>query len=543
MYDPIVAYVRQHITVTKNEQAASVLLLLAALCTAMSAFFVVTCFSWFLADLQYIAEEHTTSYLSTLLMYGICALSSLVSIVILIQHYLIQWHKHTALIQRSLYWGILFLTMIPGYMTLIYIAASDAIMDICLFVLLACIPCYIGFHCLLMKRITRESYQPADFLQKRLLRALGGFVLSLFFLQLLLPSSLQPLLYAVLLAVPAFTLTCMGCRFLTAYRLFYRRKEEFVEFEHMVYDEDAFADDAENKERLTIQNTAAAMHAAEILEEFGFDQKAALDAILANRSIATFSTGRYQSPEQLHILLQRLRFEGIPFQVERFNKGSWEPYTEKDYASILPANIHRRRIVQEAAAQHRRLSDFSIPGLIICMLFPANLYRPINWMSKNSMVITYHAFTYFNIQTLLHMLFVTVVLLFVICSSSLQAEIAQLTQQKISTLWLISGLFFLIELFHFPVYMRKLEKAIQETAHKTHNYFVYAFLLYLISTLIKMIRRGFLIALCQLLILIVSVEAARVLLLCLRFIKYRKLEQSQLLEQYEYEVSESAKEV
>lgn len=159
------------------------------------------------------------------------------------------------------------------------------------------------------------------------------------------------------------------------------------------------------------------------------------------------------------------------------------------------------------------------------------------------MVITYHAFTYFNIQTLLHMLFVTVVLLFVICSSSLQAEIAQLTQQKISTLWLISGLFFLIELFHFPVYMRKLEKAIQETAHKTHNYFVYAFLLYLISTLIKMIRRGFLIALCQLLILIVSVEAARVLLLCLRFIKYRKLEQSQLLEQYEYEVIESAKEV
>ena len=190
-----------------------------------------------------VSYTHLDVYKRQLLMYGICALSSLVSIVILIQHYLIQWHKHTALIQRSLYWGILFLTMIPGYMTLIYIAASAAIMDICLFVLLACIPCYIGFHCLLMKRITRESYQPADFLQKRLLRALGGFVLSLFFLQLLLPSSLQPLLYAVLLAVPAFTLTCMGCRFLTAYRLFYRRKEEFVEFEHMVYDEDAFADE------------------------------------------------------------------------------------------------------------------------------------------------------------------------------------------------------------------------------------------------------------------------------------------------------------
>ncbi len=48
MYDPIVAYVRQHITVTKNEQAASVLLLLAALCTAMflfccHMFFMVSC--------------------------------------------------------------------------------------------------------------------------------------------------------------------------------------------------------------------------------------------------------------------------------------------------------------------------------------------------------------------------------------------------------------------------------------------------------------------------------------------------------------------
>ncbi len=132
----------------------------------------------------------------------------------------------------------------------------------------------------------------------------------------------------------------------------------------------------------------------------------------------------------------------------------------------------------QAAAQHRRLSDFSIPGLIICMLFPANLYRPINWMSKNSMVITYHAFTYFNIQTLLHILFVTVVLLFVICSSSLQAEIAQLTQQKISTLWLISGLFFLIELFHFPVYMRKLEKAVRKP-HIKHTIILFMHFCYI----------------------------------------------------------------
>ncbi|MFR5080326.1 MAG: hypothetical protein ACLTDX_20900 [[Clostridium] innocuum] len=77
----------------------------------------------------------------------------------------------------------------------------------------------------------------------------------------------------VLLAVPAFTLTGFGCRFLTAYRLFYRRREEFVEFEQMVYDEDAFTDDADIKERLTIRNTAATMTAADILEEFGLIEK------------------------------------------------------------------------------------------------------------------------------------------------------------------------------------------------------------------------------------------------------------------------------
>ncbi|MFR5080327.1 MAG: hypothetical protein ACLTDX_20905 [[Clostridium] innocuum] len=196
----------------------------------------------------------------------------------------------------------------------------------------------------------------------------------------------------------------------------------------------------------------------------------------------------------------------------------------------------------ESAAQRRRLSDFSILGLILCMLFPANLYRPINWMSKNSMVITYHAFTFLNIQTLLHMLFITASSIFVLCSSSLQTAVAQLMQQSISTLWLISALFFFIELFHFPVYMRKLEAAIQEAEHKTHNYFVAAFLLYLISTLIKMIKRGFLTALCQLLILILSVEAARVILLCYRFIKYRRLTQSQILEQYEYYLPDTVEE-
>lgn len=534
MYDSVTAYVRQHITVTKNEHAASVILLLAAICTAMSAFFVITCFSWFLAILQYIAVEKTTSYLSTLFMYCICALSGFVSIVTTVQHYLMQWHKHASLIQGSLYWGILFLTMIPGYMILIYVASSFDIMDICLSVLFTCIPCYVCCRAFLMHRIKKESYHPADFLQKQLIRNLGVFVLSMLFLQLLLPDSLQPLLYTVLLAVPAFTLTCLGCRFLCAYRLFYRRKEEFIEFEKMVYDENAFADDAEVKERLTIRNTPAAIHAAKIMEEFGFDQKMALDAILANRSIATFSTERYQNPDKLHILLQRLKFEDIPFQAERFSKGRWEPYSQEDYESILPADIHRHRILHEAAAQRRRLSDFSLPGLILCMLFPANLYRPINWMSKNSMVITYHAFTFFNIQTLLHMLFITATLIFVICSSNVQEAIAQFLQQSTSTLWLISGLFFFIELFHFPVYMRKLEAAIHEAEHKTHNYFVYAFVLYLISTLIKMLSRGFLNALCQLLILILSVEAARGIHLCRRFIKYQKLEQSQILEQYEY---------
>ena len=114
----------------------------------------------------------------------------------------------------------------------------------------------------------------------------------------------------------------------------------------------AFTDDADIKERLTIRNTAATMTAADILEEFGFDRKAALDAILANRSIATFSAGRHQDPTLLHILLQRLKFEAVPFQVERFRRGSWEPYSQEYYAGIPPADIHRRTIVYELSLIH-----------------------------------------------------------------------------------------------------------------------------------------------------------------------------------------------
>ena len=86
----------------------------------------------------------------------------------------------------------------------------------------------------------KGKLSPGEPSAETFLRALGIFVLCMLLLQLLLPERLQPLLYMVLLAVPAFTLTGLGCRFLTAYRLFYRRREEFVEFEQMVYDEDAF---------------------------------------------------------------------------------------------------------------------------------------------------------------------------------------------------------------------------------------------------------------------------------------------------------------
>ncbi len=48
MYDPITSYVKQHITVTKSSQAANAILLLAAVCTAMSTFFVVQAFHGFL---------------------------------------------------------------------------------------------------------------------------------------------------------------------------------------------------------------------------------------------------------------------------------------------------------------------------------------------------------------------------------------------------------------------------------------------------------------------------------------------------------------
>ena len=162
MYDPITAYVKQHITVTKSSQAANAILLLAAVCTAMSTFFVVTSFSWFLATLQYIAAEQRTSYLSTLFMYGCCTLAALISIVVMIQYYLLQWHTHAALIQRSLYWGILFLTMIPGYMILMYVASSADLMDICMLVLLACIPCYACMRCFLMNRIKKGKLSPGE---------------------------------------------------------------------------------------------------------------------------------------------------------------------------------------------------------------------------------------------------------------------------------------------------------------------------------------------------------------------------------------------
>lgn len=70
--------------------------------------------------------------------------------------------------------------------------------------------------------------------------------------------------------------------------------------------------------------------------------------------------------------------------------------------------------------------------------------------------------------------------------------------------------------------MTQIEKALTKTQHQTHNYFVYAFILYLISITFKMFTRGIQKGLSQIFILILSVEAARSIILIYRFIKYKR---------------------
>lgn len=165
-----IQYVRNHIEIAKNEKFIALMFLLSLLFTSVSLFFVVTSFSWFIDTIKYNIMYQETFYITTLFLYILCFISTIISIIIMLRHYLSYWHKRLYLIERCHHVGLLLLTMIPGFLALTYTAAASRnfdfdIMDIACFSIMICIPSFLLYrlhisHRIEKKYLANQKFQP-----------------------------------------------------------------------------------------------------------------------------------------------------------------------------------------------------------------------------------------------------------------------------------------------------------------------------------------------------------------------------------------------
>ena len=196
--------------------------------------------------------------------------------------------------------------------------------------------------------------------------------------------------------------------------------------------------------------------------EFGFDHKAVLDAILANRALPPFHR-TIQSPGTAAYSLAAAEVEGIPFQVERFQQraGNHMRKTMRAFCRRISIDAESYRKLQHSIDGCRISQIRSYPS--VCCFQPTCIVDQLD--VKNSMVITYHAFTYSNMQVpAAHALLLR--WNFFYSSYAPPACRRKSHSSRSKNLHPVANqqLIFLCELFHFPVYICKNKKAIRESA-------------------------------------------------------------------------------
>lgn len=452
----------------------------------------------------------------------------------------IAFYNFQSVLQYMKLLTFLLISSVPGLITfLLMISATNSKVDlpfaetnICLFILCLGIGyvSFLGIHMKLSK--DKEIHQKATFET-----ILIGFVIVMI---CLLSFKLLPLNnvetignLALLVIIVSFYAYFIG-RFLLAKKYINRFHDEFVEFENISYNASIHEGSNVLQRSLWIINAGQLELSLDILQEFGLSRKTSQRAILANTSIYTFVEGMRLNFRYLDYLVSRLSYEGISFEVKEWIQGAWVPCDETFYETIVPRKITRVRKGQEKDKEDTKFGVFGtffalifVIGFIIIygiwiLLFPINLFRPIAWMNEKTMKEVYRSFTYFDGRTFLHCLFTLVCIVTFLCIPQIQLRYVELLEMdSVKSLYVIFLLFFIVELLLFPLYLRRMERAIDKQKDRIHNYSKKAFIFFILMSILRSIRRGWELAFMQLSVLICAIESAKFVIILYRYIKNR----------------------
>lgn len=321
-------------------------------------------------------------------------------------------------------------------------------------------------------------------------------------------------------------------RTLVAKQLFLKLDIEFTDYQSMYFD-GSLGDNTKNKKaRVTVIHNGELEKALSVLEEFGFSKDKCMTAILKHQPFFTFDEYMFFDFDFMEKLLSRLSYENIPFSVELFENGLWK---KTAYDNIEKHHYIRRLKTKYIEENENTSHDGFFSNLlsytlififILCYgtwtaIFPYNMFKPVRWCSIEQVQDYYREFTYFSKRTLYHSLCMWFIVILFLNVPSLSSWYCSLVETDILTIQFSFVIFFIAELFVFPLYMKHLKDATKQT-QEPHNYEKNAMIAFIFYTIIKAIMRGWKKSLAMILLLIVSIETAKSLIIIIRYFMHAK---------------------
>lgn len=469
-----------------------------------------------------------------------CIIGGILCVYALVKHYILALHQSHQYKYIS-YLYMVFLAMIPGLIMVLYISLvenSDLIMPISYTSFYLCI--YAIFVFLIFYGIIKIKIQKEEVLyQKKTFRFVQWcmiivFMIAFFLTLIFAGSGFEDIPKILLVTFIVTFCSYQAARLFVADMIIKKMDMEFMDYEKLYYDGNLGELSQSAKARVTIINDGYMEKALDIVEEFGFQRNQCMNAILKNKPFFTFDEKMYYDLSFMKKLLMRFAYEDVSYKVDIWTGKKWinsDCYNQVEQRCFMRK---KKRVNKQVHVSSRKsgwlVSAFSAIIAIVmtviygvwAAIFPVNYFRPVRWSKPEQIQNSYREFTYISNRTIYHMICMWVVFLLFLCIPSLQEWYCGLIEGSLFVVGIIFCMFFVAELFIFPLYIKNLKKAINQE-YVSHNYEKNAFIIFIIYSLIRMFMKGWQRSLATLVLLVLAVELAKSIHIAIRYIYNRNM--------------------
>lgn len=512
-------------------------------CLLMCALFGLSGLVFSLISLQEVLNyfEYYAEYQTFFGLSIFCIIGGIGTIIILLKYYALMY-KESLIKERIKCMPAIFACMIPGFLMMVYVAMIKNI-EITLSLAHFCfISCLYAVVVILISYVVINNKLISDkfIYQKKTLRDVERILITVMATVLVIALLLQGTAFIdipkVILIIFVVTFLSYQCgRTLVALKLLRSIDMDYLNYQNPLYYDGTLGDNTTVKiARVTVINSGQLDKAVNILTEFGFSKEECTHAIIKNLPFFTFDERMYYDISIMEKILSRLAYEDIPFKVEIFDQGNWLKTNEYDE---IEKCCYVRRVKNKnddkAVSDEKKgfIANFlGILAVIIILLcygiwtavFPANFFRPVRWSSLTQIQNNYREFTYYSGRTVYHSVCVWLVVTLFLLLPAFSSWYCQLVQADLYVIYFSFIIIFIGELFVFPLYLKHLKDALNKKNNTVHNYEKNAMKVFIAVTFFRILSRGWKKSLAMIALLIIAIEAAKSIIIVIRYLRHAK---------------------